>query len=72
MKNNLGFTENFGGNNYLIFYDDSVDEHMQRFTLAHEIGHILADAFYSPTDSPKKIEEAERAANLAIQTYIYT
>lgn len=58
MKNNLGFTENFGGNNYLIFYDDSVDEHMQRFTLAHEIGHILLDHF------KVSVENREQEANM--------
>ena len=41
------------------------------YLLAHEIGHILADAFYSPTDSPEKIERAEIIASFTAQFYIY-
>ena len=60
------------GKYYIGIHKGITSEAERLYLLAHEIGHILADAFYSPTDSPKKIEEAERAANLAIQTYIYT
>jgi len=57
MKDNLGFTENIN-NNYVIFYDDIINEKLQRFTLAHEIGHILLDHFNVP------IENREQEANM--------
>ena len=60
------------GKYYIGIHKGITSEAERLYLLAHEIGHILADAFYCPSDSPKKIEEAERAANLAIQTYIYT
>lgn len=58
MKNNLGFAQNFNGNAYAIFYDDRISEHSQRFTLAHEIGHILLNHFKIP------IENREQEANM--------
>lgn len=58
MENNMGFAENFNGNTYVIFYDDRINEHFQRFTLAHEIGHILLDHFKIP------IENREQEANM--------
>jgi len=58
MKNNLGFAQNFNGNAYAIFYDDRISEHSQRFTLAHEIGHILLNHFKI------SIENREQEANM--------
>lgn len=44
MDNNLGFVE-FRNKNYFIYYDDRVELEIQRFTVAHEIGHIVLNHF---------------------------
>ena len=44
MKINLGFVE-YRNNNYFIYYDDQVEIEIQRFTVAHEIGHIVLNHF---------------------------
>lgn len=59
------------GKYYIGIHKGITSKTERAYLLAHEIGHILANAFYSPTDNQEKIEKAERAANLAIQTYIY-
>lgn len=57
MKDNLGFTQ-LSDNKYCIFYDDTASEHQQRFTIAHEIGHIILNHFNVP------IENREQEANM--------
>ena len=44
MVKNLGFVE-FRNENYFIYYDDNVEIETQRFTVAHEIGHIVLNHF---------------------------
>ena len=58
MEYNWGFTEHYGENNYVIFYNDILNEQIQRFTLAHEIGHILLDHFNV------NVENREQEANM--------
>lgn len=53
-----GFSEKTGEGKYYIFYDDSVMIERQRFTIAHEIGHILLEHF------EKDILEREKEANM--------
>lgn len=57
-KNNLGFSLRIK-NNYYIFYNDSVPEIIQRFTIAHEIGHIKLNHFYGENH-----ENDEKEANM--------
>lgn len=45
MTNNSGFSELRRNNTYYIYYDDTIDVTIQRFTVAHEIGHILLNHF---------------------------
>lgn len=47
MKNNLGFTIATDNNQYFICYDDRQSIRRQRFTIAHEIGHIALKHFNS-------------------------
>lgn len=54
MINNLGFTEKTNNNKYIIFYDDQKPITTQRFTIAHEIGHILLYHFNCPRSSREK------------------
>ena len=58
MKNNLGFVELNKDGRYIIFYNDEVIVERQRFTIAHEIGHILLNHFNVP------IENREQEANM--------
>ena len=44
MKKNLGFAE-LRNKKYYIYYADDVEVEIQRFTIAHEIGHILLHHF---------------------------
>lgn len=44
-KGNLGFTLKIK-RKYFIFYDNTISVFMQRFTIAHEIGHIVLNHFY--------------------------
>lgn len=44
-KNNYGFTLRIGRRMF-IFYDENVSIPLQRFTIAHEIGHIVLKHFY--------------------------
>ncbi len=57
-ENNLGFSLKVK-NNYYIFYNDSVPEIIQRFTIAHEIGHIKLNHFLS-----EKHENDEKEGNM--------
>lgn len=59
------------GKYYIGIHKGITSEAERLLLLAHEMGHILADAFYSPTDSPEKIERAERIASFTAQFYIY-
>lgn len=45
MKNNLGFSLFTKDNQYYIMYDDSASIESQRFTISHEIGHIVLGHF---------------------------
>lgn len=58
MKLNYGFTQQIGTNNYIIFYNDQIPLSVQRFTIAHEIGHIVLNHFNVP------IENREQEANM--------
>ena len=55
MQNNYGFSQKDKNGNYAIFYDNELPIGTQRFTIAHEIGHILLFHF----DSPIKTREKE-------------
>lgn len=44
IKKNLGFAE-LRNKKYYIYYDDNLDVEVQRFTIAHEIGHIMLHHF---------------------------
>lgn len=44
MKDNLGFAE-LRNDEYFIYYDDKIEIEIQRFTVAHEIGHIVLNHF---------------------------
>jgi len=46
LKNDWGLTVLIKGT-YLILFDDSINEVAKRFTLAHEIGHIVLNHFGS-------------------------
>ena len=35
-------------NHYIVFYDDTVHDQSQDFTLLHELGHILAGHLVTP------------------------
>lgn len=58
MKENNGFAELTPNNEYIIFYNDELPQGMQRFTIAHEIGHIVLFHFKIP------IENREQEANM--------
>lgn len=45
-KDNYGFTIKIN-RKFIIFYDDTIAESYQRFTIAHEIGHIVLNHFNS-------------------------
>ena len=62
-ENNLGFSLKIK-NNYYIFYNDSVPEIIQRFTIAHEIGHIKLKHFYSENHKNDEKEANMFAARL--------
>ncbi len=49
FKNNWGFTLHHL-DKFVIFYDTSVSIESQRFTLAHEIGHIMLSHFVAATN----------------------
>lgn len=53
MKNNLGFAE-LRNDEYFIYYDDKVEIKIQRFTVAHEIGHIVLNHFNIFSDNREK------------------
>lgn len=44
MERNLGFAELRQGH-YFIYYDDEKSIEVQRFTIAHEIGHVVLNHF---------------------------
>lgn len=58
MKINHGFAELTPSDEYIIFYNDEVSHGVQRFTIAHEIGHIMLHHFKVP------IENREQEANM--------
>lgn len=57
IKKNMGFTQ-LNKNEYTIFYDDEQPVSVQRFTICHEIGHIMLNHFNVP------IENREQEANM--------
>lgn len=57
MKKNLGFAQCIN-NRYTIFYNEQTSVETQRFTIAHEIGHIVLNHFKVP------IENREQEANM--------
>jgi len=58
MKTNYGFAELTPNDDYIIFYNDELPRGVQRFTIAHEIGHIILHHFKVP------IENREQEANM--------
>lgn len=58
MKTNHGFVELTPDGDYIIFYNDELPRCVQRFTIAHEIGHIVLHHFKVP------IENREQEANM--------
>lgn len=52
--NHWGFTLHYK-NKYLILYDENLTETEQRFTLAHEIGHIILNHFYKAEDLTREL-----------------
>ncbi len=58
MKNNFGFTLLTKNNEYYIIYDDSISIESQRFTVSHEIGHIVLNHFQNLD------ENREQCANM--------
>ncbi|MDD3238540.1 MAG: ImmA/IrrE family metallo-endopeptidase [Lachnospira sp.] len=48
-----------GMNEYVIYYNDSVNEGRMRWTIFHEIGHIYLGHHDHPDNSQTVIEEAE-------------
>lgn len=58
MSINSGFAEYTTSGEYVIFYDSSQPITTQRFTIAHEIGHILLHHFNYPN------ENREQEANM--------
>lgn len=58
MIKNIGFTIGTPDDKYFICYDDSQDVTAQRFTIAHEIGHIVLNHFRN------FIENREQEANM--------
>ena len=54
MSENSGFAEYTPSGNYIIFYDSSQPVTTQRFTIAHEIGHILLHHFHIPVKTKEK------------------
>lgn len=51
-------------NNYIIFYNDKIDVLTQRFTVAHEIGHIALDHFLDSDPATREIEANTFAAKM--------
>lgn len=58
LDNNCGFTLKFK-NKYYIFLNTKFNEQILNFTLAHEIGHILLNHFYT-----KNHDHDEKEANM--------
>lgn len=58
MEVNHGFTELTPRDEYIIFYNDEIPQGVQRFTIAHEIGHIILYHFKVP------VENREQEANM--------
>lgn len=63
MYTDLGFTTCYK-NNYLIFYNDNIDVLTQRFTIAHEIGHIALEHFISSDPTIREKEANTFAAKM--------
>lgn len=55
MHTDWGFTI-FNENKYMIFYNDSISISSQRFTIAHEIGHIYLGHFVYSNPIVREIE----------------
>lgn len=58
-----GFTLYFA-NRYMIFYNDNIKIGAQRFTIAHEIGHIVLEHFINSDAETREIEANCFAANI--------
>lgn len=54
INTNQGFSEKNNDGSYYIFYDDYIEPSIQRFTIAHEIGHILLKHFEKETKNTEK------------------
>lgn len=61
--NNLGFSLKIN-NEFYIFYNGSVSETLQRFTIAHEIGHIKLKHFFTGNHDSDEKEANMFAARL--------
>lgn len=61
MYTDWGFTIEYNGQ-YFIFYNDSIKIGSQRFTIAHEIGHIVLEHFLS-SDATTREKEANLFAS---------
>lgn len=59
----LGFTVCYNGD-YIIFYNDNIDVFTQRFTVAHEIGHIALEHFVNSDPRTREIEANTFAAKM--------
>ena len=60
MQECSGYVQKLNGN-YYIFYDNTLDIPTQRFTIAHEIGHIVMQHFANM--SPSREKEANMFAS---------
>ena len=63
MYTDWGFTVYYNGK-YFIFYNNSIKIGSQRFTIAHEIGHIVLDHFECSDTTTREIEANDFAAKL--------
>lgn len=63
LHTDWGFTIYYHGR-YMIFYNDAIKLGSQRFTIAHEIGHIVLEHFISSDAELREIESNYFAANI--------
>lgn len=53
MEKNIGFTI-FSIKGYFICYDETLSLERQRFTIAHEIGHIVLNHYHYPVENKEQ------------------